>query len=268
MFNRTYAGPTPPRSWTKKSEDLESTAAWRRQALSISLNPLPHLESFPPLTVLCLRFLASYPDQDFTEDIVQWIPLHLRRELVRDAALHDPVNQTKLFSLYKDQGHAAGEIVVIGPRASLPESYFLQSTLAGSNDLKDDINPGSLEGVKENWDAEDSSPEPLTTLAIVSTPLNTSTILSLPPSLTTLALINLQYSVPLHRLPSTCPLLVVLDLSYNPWLTDEGPHNALERIDWKKWNALRTLGIRSCHINQSTLTKINNCRWDEVEIIQ
>ncbi len=69
-----------------------------------------------------------------------------------------------------------------------------------------------------DWETEESTEEPLLSLILVSTHLPTTILFALPPSITRLALIDLPTPIPLHRLPKLCPMLILLDLSYNKWL--------------------------------------------------
>lgn len=195
-----------------------------------------------------------------------FIPPHLRRDVVRYCAIHSPLPGWKLYTLFNLHGHTDGEIIVVGPSASLREQHFLQET--HSDDAVS--SPGvDILSKGRDWEEEDPS-NPLHSLILVSTRLTTSTLLTFPPTLTHLALINLPASVPLHRLPKTCPLLVVLDLSYNFWLGDavEGATHALDRIEWSRWGHLQILGLRDCYISIAVMEKINNGRWDDVNIVR
>jgi len=173
----------------------------------------------------------------------------------------------KLYALFNVHGHTDGEIIIVGPSASLRENHFLRaghsSEESGPSRYDED-----MEEVHD-WETEDPS-SPLHSLILVSTLLTTSTLLTFPPTLIHLALINLPTSVPLHRLPKTCPLLVILDLSYNFWLNDAVGEatNALERIEWSRWGHLQLLGLRGCYLSAGLLEKINKGRWDDVEVVR
>jgi hypothetical protein len=110
------------------------------------------------------------------------------------------------------------------------------------------------------------------TFILVSCHISTPTVLTLPSTLTSLALVNLSSPVPLHRLPGICPLLSVLDLSYNSWLVGTGTQanggSPLDRVGWNRWNKLQVLALRGCHLSVTDLEKINRGRWTDVEIIR
>ena len=82
-----------------------------------------------------------------------------------------------------------------------------------------------------------ASAPPLTTLALLHTKLSVPALLTLPATLTHLALLGLPGAVPLHRLPGICPLLVVLDLSFNAWLDCAAPtaQEKLLAVGWRRW---------------------------------
>ncbi|KAG6866990.1 hypothetical protein C0991_003906 [Blastosporella zonata] len=243
-------GPQPPKSWTltKSSESPH----WRQRALSLLLPPVP--TRVPTLAGLCLRSLAALPAQEFAVDIVPWLAPHLRRDLVRHAAVYAPLGGAKLWPLYEPDGHADTEMIVVGPYAGLRDDYFIRE---------------STNKAGEDWDADvDQGAEPLSTLVLMCTRLATSTLLSLPPTITRLALLNLTTPIPLHRLPSTCPLLVVLDLSYNVWLcTVDESDRALDRVEWSRWSCLGVLGLRECAVSSMMLGRVNRGRWDDVEVV-
>jgi Ran GTPase-activating protein (RanGAP) involved in mRNA processing and transport len=85
-----------------------------------------------------------------------------------------------------------------------------------------------------------------------------------------MALLNLPTPIALHRLPGVCPLLEVLDLSYNIWLssTSRNAPKILERVEWCRWNCLRVLGLRDCLISDEMLQKLNKGRWDDVQVVE
>jgi len=260
--SKACAGPVPPKSWTLTSKEVvEDTPTWRARAVSLVLPPPP--ESIPLLTNLCLRVLATLPSQEFIQDIIPYIPPHLRRDLVRHTAITSPLPNSKLFALCEPDGHTDTELIVVGPNATLGDDYFIRATPASSKDTLDNEED-------ESWDSErDSGSHPLGTFILMSTRLATSSLLSLPATITRMALINLPTPISLHRLPTTCPLLITLDLSYNAWLSP-GSDNAeqmLERVDWGRWNYLRILGLRECHVSSEMLVKLNRGRWDDVEVV-
>ncbi|PFH51735.1 hypothetical protein AMATHDRAFT_141846 [Amanita thiersii Skay4041] len=288
------SGPEPPMSWRPKTErDIHHTPEWRREALSLIYAHLhdskPHYRPqrdkstrwIPPLTLICLRYLLSVlPTPDFVEVVVPHLPSHLRRELVRDMAIRDPLPNPKLYSLCGRDGHVGGELILVGPAASLPEGYFLRTIppnqdTSPSNNLttrqtEDLCQTEDNEEGLEDWDAEESMPELFHTLVLVSIRLASSTFLSLPVTLTCLALIRLPTPVPLHRLPSCCPLLEILDLSYNTWLCEDFPdiQKSLDRIEWSRWSDLQILGWRGCYVPNVMLVKLNKGRWDDVKVVQ
>lgn len=195
-------------------------------------------------------------------------------------------------------------MIVVGPGATLKDDYFIRTS---RNNMGGAVNTGIMErddgggdragptDTHWDWDADDmESTIPLSTLILLNTTLSSSTLFSLPPTLTHLALINLSSPVPLHRLPRICPLLKMLDLSYNSWLganfiggiSTEGhgvsgilgkPQQStdpaikaivdLGRIDWSRWNHLKVLGFRGNYIPEDFAQRVNEGRWDDVEIV-
>ncbi|CAA7266380.1 unnamed protein product [Cyclocybe aegerita] len=266
---QSCSGPAPPKSWDRPSESLISSRGivkWRRQALSLvadHLNGFPDPFQVPSLALLCLQSILANctSNAEFKEGVVPFVPYHLWRDIVRYCALQTPLPTWKLDALFDSEGHTDGEIIVVGPEASLRENHFLRHI------------PHSTRKTQEEttWEAEDNSPNSITTVILLSVRLTTSALLSLPLTLTTLALIDLPSSVPLHRLTKVCPLLVFLDLSYNSWLREPASTdalNSLERIEWSRWGHLRVLGLRDCHVSDEVLKKINQGRWDDVEVVQ
>ncbi|KAK1235997.1 hypothetical protein PQX77_000766 [Marasmius sp. AFHP31] len=256
-----YSGPAPPKSWTAKRSTEESvTALWRRQALSLIFRGWrPLSDRVLPLTLMCISKILSYATtEEFVDEVLPCIPPHLRLELLRYSAVFAPLCSTRLSALMDKEGDVDGELIVVGPNASLNEEHFRH------------LSPTSPTGQDYDWDADDPSPHPLRLFALVSTNLTVSTLLSLPPTITHMALIKLSAPILLHRLPSACPLLEVLDLSYNQWLQSLSDETvkSLERLDWGRWKRLRTLGIRECSIPDETIAKVNRGRWDDVEIVQ
>jgi hypothetical protein len=257
----TYSGPKPPRSWTLASrKDRQGTEAWRTEALSVMLNnsPCPPAASVvPPLTLLCLRrMLACLSEDDDFLEIVPYLPPHLRQALVRDAAQRKPFSIRRLAACFECHG-AAGEMVIMGP-AELPDDWFSRPSNDGS------------EGDVDEWDAEEASTESLHTLIVVSSPLSTAIFLSLPPTITHLGLINVPTPLSLYKLPGLCPLIVVLDLSYNKWLSKDSSDMSarlLERTDWSRWRQLSVLAFRGCVLPDDLTHRINKGRWDDVRLI-
>lgn len=267
ISSTTYAGPAPPKSWSsnKSHQDHRETAAWRSQALGLAAS---HIDGFidlsqpPSLALICLKILlAKCTPAEIREDIAPLVPVHLRRDFIRYSAIHFPLSNWKLDVLFYPDGHADGEILVVGPKVSLRDDYFLR----GSHELQ--FNPRHPRP-EEDWESDCLSVKPLQSLLMVSTRLSASILLTLPPTLTYIALINIQNPVPLHRLPKICPLLELLDLSYNRWLGQPGEGiSMLDRVEWRRWIHLRVLGLRDCHVPEDILQKVNRGRWDDVAIV-
>lgn len=254
-----YPSAHPP-ALTLPYTTVEDTLAWRKQALSLLL-PAP--SPIPSLSSLCTHILATLPTEEFTE-IVEYLPQHLRRDLVRHTAVYSPLSGAKLFALCDATGHTDTELLVVGPHAVLRDDHFFRATSTtntcnGSEDQDE---------ADDSWDCDqESDVEPLNTLILISSRLATSVLFSLPASITRLGLINLPEPFSLHRLPGKCPLLVVLDLSYNTWL-GPGAETILERVPWSRWNHLHILGMRECHVSSRMLGELNKGRWDDVEVVQ
>ncbi|KAF5330418.1 hypothetical protein D9619_005448 [Psilocybe cf. subviscida] len=269
----TYSGPAPPKSWRPSYEVSDSNSVeWRKRALSIAAS---HLGNFvttprvPSLALLCLQMIlsSSTNTSEFRQDIVPYIPPHLRRDVIRYCAIHAPLPNWKLYALL-DHGNADGEMLVMGPVASLRDHSFIRE---GTLDEEAETPPEVIiRRPQHDWETEDNTEMPLTSLLLVSTRLPTSTMLSFPSTITRMALVNLSNSISLHQLPKTCPLLVVLDLSYNSWLKNPGKeeHQSLVKIAWSRWSHLEVLGLRDCNIPDALLNRINEGRWDDVMIIR
>ena len=258
---KNCSGPVPPKSWTLTCnlEDIHTTWEWRAQALNLIVGYFESKLSIPPLTQLCLQILLSFPSAEFAHDIVPFLPPHLRHDLIRYAAIYAPLPDSKLYALCERDGHAGGDLIVVGPQATLRDDYFIRNG-----------RPSHSNDVTADWDSDKSTPEPLCTLILMSTPVAISTVLTLPPTITHMALINLPTPIALHRLPGICPLLEVLDLSYNIWLglTSADAPKRLNRVEWNRWNNLRVLGMRECVVSEEMLRKLNQGRWDDVEIVE
>jgi hypothetical protein len=199
------------------------------------------------------------------------------------------MNSARLYALWEPGGHADGEIIVVGLDAVLPDDYFIRSQVGkGSNSTFPGDNVTNSQEPKDwDWDADEADANSLlTSLILLSTVLSSSTLLSFPPTLTHLVLIDLSTPVPLHRLPNICPLIVILDLSYNTWLGanfDSNGHCRLKepqppwdptikaivdlgRVDWPRWSHLKVLGFRGNYIPDDFVTKVNKGRWDDIEV--
>jgi hypothetical protein len=217
----------------------------------------------PRLGEFCLRVILRYcgTDANVLKDLVPYLGPHLRKQLMRICAVQCPLPSASLRVLL-GEGHnqVDGELIVVEPISS-PRPELFQSERAQAQ--KD---PEGL------WDAETHDALgslPLTALAIVSTSLPILTLLALPPSVTHLALVHLSAPIPLHRLPDKCPLLEMLDISYNLWLGEPawGGERALERVVWQRWAYLKVLGCRESGIALEELRKVNEGRWDDVTIV-
>jgi hypothetical protein len=209
----------------------------------------------PSLTLLCLRTLVtSSSDDDFSENIVPYIPSHLRKDLLRWTAVHSPLTNSKLHALSEPDGHVGGELILVGPHTRV---------------LEDQFGDPERDGRLSEWESDESLPAPLHTFILVSAHLAFSTLCSLPATITHLALINLPTPVPIHRLPATCPLVERLDLSYNRWLVGEKEaQEKLGKMNWTRFHNLRVLGLRGCHMPDNLMTEVNKGRWDDVEVIR
>jgi len=106
------------------------------------------------------------------------------------------------------------------------------------------------------------------TFILVSAHISSSA--RLPATLTRLGLINVSTPVSLHRLPTTCPLLELLDISYNDWLVAEKDvQEKLGKVQWSRWHHLRELGMRACHdIPGDIMAEVNKGRWDDVKVVK
>ncbi|GBE82167.1 hypothetical protein SCP_0405470 [Sparassis crispa] len=295
-------GPPIPKSWSGVSgRDRDSEVdkeARRADALSLIFSHLPpsagsgwvHAEdrrepTVPPLTLLCLRVLLSACSaEEFAEDVVPCLPPHLRRDLLRWTAVHSPLSNAKLYALCNTDGHADGELIVVGPQASLPRDYLrAEPDRLGSSrqDVDAAVHEGEDEDEDWSWDSPAShadTPSPLTALILLNTPLSVSTLFTFPPTLTHLALLALPSPAPVHRLPRICPLLEVLDLSFNPWVgqSDSAARGAwilargemiLDRLEWNQWGRLKVLGLRDCGVGTEIARRVNMGRWVDVEIV-
>ncbi|KAH9854236.1 hypothetical protein C2E23DRAFT_914859 [Lenzites betulinus] len=335
-------GPPPPQSWGglfKHGDGQEggpaasdpardnTMPAFRRRALSLVFSHTPWSfgssdvplydddsvdarGAVPPLAQICLRvLLAMFPDAvGFEQELLPALPSYFRRDVLRYTAVHDPLPNAKLYPLLQPEGHADGELIVVGPQATLQRDLLLslsQNATArrvtaeeeepddrgegpssngnsghddgGADDTTEDAAEASDED-ESSWEADSSSQETspqLHTIIVLNAPVHITTLFSFPPVLTRLALVALPAPTPVHRLPRICPLLVVLDLSYNPWLNEppggQGAESASEtvaqRVEWTKWARLRVLGLRGCDVPRDVLMQVNRGRWDEVEIV-
>ncbi|CAK5264616.1 unnamed protein product [Mycena citricolor] len=241
---------------TEDPPDFSATPGQRADALSVVIPEIsPSRQRLPSLTTMCIKLLVSKGGLD--EFIVQHIPPHLGREILRWTAVHLPLTTSELKVLCGPPCIADGELIVVGPGAD--------PTAIGLPALQDDA-------PADEWDADDgedlsTNPMPLHTFVVLTAPVSLSILQNLPFSLTHIGLINIPNPVPLHRLPAICPSLEVLDLSYNSWLKDQkGAHDRLGALQWSRWHHLRVIGLRRCWIGDLSAV-VNSQRWDDVTII-
>ncbi|KAH7889383.1 hypothetical protein F5I97DRAFT_1923926 [Phlebopus sp. FC_14] len=296
------AGPNPPPSWRlassptpwasngpqSKSEHLPdtNTPEWRSDALELifsfeSTLPLPgvHLRTavrrddrIPTLTHLCLYAILAMSGSDLA-DVVEHIPLHLRCTLLRHTAVHMPLSQLELNALCEGQGHVDGELIVVGPRATLHRNNFRKETFGDASAADTRTEDDAWDSEASTWDsatARYGQSTPLYSLSMVSTLLTVPTFLALPPTISRLALLNIPYQVPLQRLPTVCPLLVLLDLSYNSWLSPSSTSRGqiLEEVSWTKLRHLEVVGLRNCLVTSKLLVELNRGRWEDIKIVR
>lgn len=282
--------------------DIEATSS-RKAALAPFFAACDDIDSpvrtpgIPSLSELCMGLiLALCGDADPTdfEDLVLHIPLHLRRALMRYAAVHSPLNTDALAVLCvrheqeegQDQGWGSveGELVVVEPQAALRRSWSRDTdqdrrpwatALSRPNGDNGDASGAGANAIDSTHDREtrtwdDSSsdtepPPPLVSLALVGVLMSAQDLVALPRTLTRLALVQ---SLPkrgwLKWLPTVCPALVFLDLSYNPWLADIG----VADVEWWRMRYLRVLVLRGLDaVSPSFLVALNRERWEDVSLI-
>lgn len=261
-IHASWSGPAPPKSWrsTPHGGDRD-TPQWRAEAFRVAA---PHLVDFPSdkrvpsLSVLCLQAILSEwaTNKEFREVVVPYIPAHLRRDLIRHCAIYSPLPTWKLEALWEPEGHIDGEAIITGRTNYLSENFFNKFSESQQNNV--------------DWEVDGHPSEPLHSFLCISISLASSTLLGIPPTLTHLILVDLSSPQPLHRLPKLCPLLVLLDLSYNIWLREpegEGYWN-FERIEWPRWKHLRILGLRECFVTDELLSRVEDGRWDGIDVIR
>ncbi|CAL1704648.1 unnamed protein product [Somion occarium] len=290
---------TPSRGETSTDIQFEErgTPAWRERVLSLLFAqvPLREVEPYdesdvsnehhdyedatfgsshkriPPLIELCLQVLLDYcRGRHFSEILVPCLPPHLRHVLLRWTAVHSPLPSSKLFALCEPDGHVNGELIVVGPQAALPADYFASAD-ESERTKRDVIDDEDIErpSDEESWESSGSSEEqsqPLNTLALVTTPLPATTLFSLPPTLTHLALLGLPSPTPIHRLPR-----VVSSEESGRFVSVQGSgrggERMIERVEWSRWTRLKVLGLRECGIGENIVSKVNKGRWTDVEVI-
>ena len=258
------AGPVP-KSWRTVPKEVRDkrTPEWRADALSLVLSGLPANQTFvPPLAELCMGVLLDTFSEleEFEQALLPFLPLHLRYTLQRYTAIHAPLSAPRLHALLGEPGHINGELIAVGPGVSLRKA-------ATALKLPD---PRIPVDDSQGWEAGDPYVDSfeLQTLALVSIDLSFRTLLTFPRSLKRLALVDISAPPLIHRLPSLCPSIVVLDLSFNSWLKDlDLSRGILGMVNWDKWNDLDVLGLRSCSVHQDALDRVNQNRWTDVQII-
>jgi hypothetical protein len=257
---------------------------------------LPVRSRCPSLAECCLRVLLEYcasSDADVTtlEELASFMAPHHRKEAVRMCAVQSPLSGARLRALLGGEGrnHVEGELVVVQPASPLrPEMFRTHAHMRVHDrqhqhesaseepwqwdDAEADRFGSTVTDVGSDWQEQDESEQEqqaLTAVAIVSTTLSIPVLLALPSSLTRLALVHLSAPIPIHRLPDKCPLLELLDISYNPWLAEPawGVERALERVEWGRWAYLKVLGCRDCGVTLEELGKVNEERWEDVRIV-
>ncbi|KAG2157218.1 hypothetical protein DEU56DRAFT_905880 [Suillus clintonianus] len=284
------AGPDPPRSWTALSSpkireaDLTdiNSPAWREHALNLVFSPgnasahPPGSQSlralrkreFPTLALLSLHVIRTECSAYELADIMSHIPPHLRRVLMRHSAINSPFSRSELNAICGEEGHADGELVVVGPHATLRSDHFRRM-----HSSRESV-PEECAADESTWDSLatlGSEPSVLFSVTFLSTPL-TFSLSDLPPTITCLALINIPKPVSLQRLslqrlPSYCPLVSLLDLSYNSWLIPALGERLLDDYPWTKLHYLKVLGLRGCRVTSTLLSQVNRGRWDDVDVI-
>ncbi|KAG2158227.1 uncharacterized protein EDB93DRAFT_1238018 [Suillus bovinus] len=244
------AGPDPPRSWTTLSSpriregDLAGVnfPAWREHALDLvfSFDNAVRTGEFPTLALLCLHVIRMECSGSELAEIRPYIPPHLRRVLMRHSAINCPLSLMELNAICGEDRHADGELVVVGPHATLCSDHFRR--IHSSRESM----PGGCTAVEDTWDSlatEGSEPSTLFCLTLLSTSV-TFGLSDLPPTITCLSLINITFKpASFQRLPSYCPLVSLLDLSYNNWLVPASGEKLLQDYPWAKLRLLENLGV-------------------------
>lgn len=198
--------------------------------------------------------------EDFEHVLLPALPIRLRSILQRYTAVHAPLSNPSLYALLGESGHLNGELIVVGPNASLRKDAVALKPPDRQIPVDD----------SQDWESEDNFVDSfeLKTLALISTNLSFQTLLTFPRSLTRLALVDISNPPPICQLPPLCPSIVVLDLSSNSWLKDpDQSRSVLGIVNWDKWDNLEILGLRNCSVFQDTLDRVNQNRWLDVQII-
>jgi hypothetical protein len=257
MFDRLPSGYVPSLSLEKDPPSADP-------------RPPGAARTIPPLTLFCSHRLMSCPSgADFARDIAPLLPPHARRDLMRYTAVYAPLSNARLYALCEPEGHADGELIIIGPHATLRGNAFQPCPTARVPPEPSAQECADVAEPELAWDSltltdDLRDPPSLHTFILVSALMSNASLFALPATLTHLALIDVSAPLPVYRLSSACPLLVLLDLSYNSWLGDK----ALERFVWTRLSRLEVLGLRGCKLSAQTLANVNRERWTDVEIIQ
>ncbi|KAF8578249.1 hypothetical protein K439DRAFT_1663840 [Ramaria rubella] len=273
-FSVTYpaaktAGPPPPPSWVPSAASLPTSISsqWRSDALSLILRYAPspspalalHVSSnIPHLFQLCLHYLL-FKLGGIPPKLFPLLPRHILREYVRYAVVHVsdlPGEDLEALWAVDNAGSADGEIIIAGPHAS---SVLPRLT-------------GSPNAVLSDWDVSDAVeqelPPALHTFIVLSTFFSSSLLSLLPPTLTHLALLGIQ-RIPVHTLPIQLPHIIVLDLSFNPWIAASS--SKIIRIEWRKWTKFEVLGVRGCELNdedaRALRESVNRGRLMDIRVV-
>lgn len=292
-----------------RCDDIASTAAVGvgagAEGSHLTRNRCPSLVECC-LRVLLEQYCASEDeagdDVSILEELASVLPSHHRKEVVRMCAVWCPLSGARLRALLGvGRIHVEGELVVVQPASPLRQEMFRTQTTHGAHirvqhqhryqqesgsekpwqradDDVEEADPdhsGSTvtvtDATRTDWQEQETEQEQesFTAVGIVSTTLSIPVLLALPCSLTRLALVHLSAPIPIHRLPDKCPLLELLDVSYNPWLAQPawGRERALERVEWGRWAYLKVLGCRDCGVTLEELREVNEGRWEDVRIV-
>jgi hypothetical protein len=233
----------------------------------------------------------------FLEQLAPYLAPHHRKLAVRLCAVHSPLPAAGLRAFWGvglgeagwNLNQVEGELVVVEPAWSVRPELFRAQVHdlnrvghAGGDEEEGDqggsksealgVGVGERDVAEYGWqeqEQDEDERQPLTAIAIVSTALSIPALLALPPSLTRLALVRLSAPIPVHRLPDKCPLLELLDISFNPWLAEPawGEERALERVAWSRWAFLKVLGCRDCGVTSEELRRVNEGRWEDVTVV-
>lgn len=285
----TYApktpGPPPPRSWIPVTNSANPNyPEWRSNALSFIFHrspfskfqtkfcpKSPHADptassalGIPSFFHICLHtILVQFGG--IPPDMYRHIPRHILREYVRHSTIHQPLPKEDLLAIWNldnNTNAVDGELLVTGSVTT-----FALSRSTRSSDVV--IQDWDTEGIDDDGNYHNGNPDipiPMHTFIALSASFNSSHIPLLPASITHLALLNIP-KTPLHLLPHLLPHLIVLDLSYNPWINES---HAL-RIDWRVWVDLEAVALRGCRIEvgdmKSIKKEMSKGRLLDVEII-